>query len=140
METDVATDQAKNPLDVYWDYVRSGRFAIPSCRKCQKKFLPPRRFCPACGSEDIGWRESQGRGSVYTYTVIHSAPNEGLKAEVPYVIALADIEDLGTGSRFYARVFDVDPSDIYTGLPVKVVIRSDRNGDSLPVLVPREDA
>jgi uncharacterized OB-fold protein len=89
---------------------------------------------------EIEWKENQDRGTVYSYTVVHHATDESLKAEIPYVIALAEIEGLDVGSRFYGRLFEIEPSEIYVGLPVQVVIRSNRNGESLPVMVPREDA
>lgn len=42
------------------------------CGACGVLLAYPRVLCPGCGSRDLGWEESAGRGTVYSATVVHS--------------------------------------------------------------------
>jgi uncharacterized OB-fold protein len=41
------------------------------CAGCRALLGYPRVLCPACGSRDLEWEESTGRGTVYSATVVH---------------------------------------------------------------------
>ena len=41
------------------------------CAGCGALLAYPRVLCPACGSRELGWVQSAGRGSVYSATTVH---------------------------------------------------------------------
>ena len=53
----------------------------------------PKRVCPACLGEDLGWREASGRGEVYTVTVQMAGPPSGFEDRLPYVLAVIRLEE-----------------------------------------------
>lgn len=125
----------------YWERIAGGRFSLPSCTSCSHRFLPPRLYCPACGSETLGWYDSDGAGELYAFSVVEKAPNRHHSAAVPYAIGLATLDDLPAGSRFYARIAGVDPAQLHSGMRMRVQIRELAPGQGpLPVLVPAEGA
>lgn len=135
-----ATSKA-NPAEVsaltrYWAAVNDGQFVIPECNDCERRFLPPRMFCPACGSDSLRWIESEGRGRIYSFSVVEKAVSPHFSKSVPFVIAVAELDDLSQGSRFYARLVDVDPEQVRVGQAISVMIRQLEDSRALPVLVP----
>ena len=77
----------------------------------------PRIVCTLCLSTDLEWREASGRGRVYAATISYRAPDQAFRAEVPYVIALIDLEE---GPRMMSNVTDCDPGDVRIGDEVEV--------------------
>ena len=84
----------------FWEGLGEGRFRITRCRDCGRPSFPPREFCPGCWSRAIEWVEHGGRGRLYSYTIVHAAPG-AFAAEVPYRLAIVDLED---GPRLATRL------------------------------------
>jgi len=118
----------------YWRSVDRHAMALPFCEPCQAFFFYPRPFCPTCWSEDVTDREVSGKGSVWSYTVVHfpHGANEGWKTRVPYVVALIELEE---GVRLMSNVVDCPVGSVHTGMAVDLVYR-DYDGRTLPVFVP----
>lgn len=85
----------------YWDAAREGRLSIPFCEACRTHFFYPRRYCPLCTSEQVGWRDVSGVGRVYSHTVVHKAPVPAFQEEIPYTVGLVELEE---GPRIYTRI------------------------------------
>lgn len=53
----------------YASLAADGHPSVPRCRACGLAHMPPRVFCPECGSDDLGWLEVAGvSGTVYSMT------------------------------------------------------------------------
>ncbi|MCS7325344.1 MAG: Zn-ribbon domain-containing OB-fold protein [Thermoflexales bacterium] len=89
------------------------------CPHCGTKIFPPRDVCPACEGEAKTPFTFSGRGEVYSFTTIHSAP-AGFEKYVPYVVALVRLEE---GPLVTAQLTDVEEKDVYIGMPVEMVTR-----------------
>lgn len=94
------------------------------CRKCGGLYVPPRRFCFQCHSEDMEWREMKGEGVLAAYTCIFIGPaymvKEGHDRKNPYCSGVVTLEE---GPRVVARIVGVDahnPESIKIGTPMKV--------------------
>lgn len=101
----------------YWAQAREGRLVLRRCADCGRSHFPPRNACPACWSERLGWIEASGRGTVYTFTVMHRAPLPEFAAAAPYVVALVDLEE---GPRMMANIVGDDARGICLGERVEV--------------------
>jgi len=66
---------------------------------------------------ELEWTDTSGRGSVYSYTVVHLAA-PGFDG-TPYVIALVDLVE---GVRMMTRLVGVEPGEVEIGLRVHVAI------------------
>jgi uncharacterized OB-fold protein len=75
--------------------------------------------------------ESAGRGTVYTYTVVHRAPSTAFS--VPYVLAAIDLEE---GFTMFSNVVRCPPEEVTFDMPVTVVFEERAPGLILPVFVP----
>jgi uncharacterized OB-fold protein len=100
----------------FWDAAKEHHLVVQRCRNCREAIFYPRAVCPRCMSDQIAWVEATGRGTVYSYTVVHRAP-PGFQDRVPYVVALIDLEE---GVRLMSNVI-APPSDVRIGAPVEAV-------------------
>jgi hypothetical protein len=101
------------------------------CPQCGRRIFPPRDVCPICGHEARAPIKFSGRGEVYSYSVIHVAP-EGYEKFVPYIVALVRLAE---GPLVTAQLTDVDESEVRIGMPVEMVTRVLREDGERGMLV-----
>lgn len=119
----------------FWDGCAAGHFDVQCCRRCGHRQFPPRFSCTECHATDFEWHKSSGVGTIYSYTVAHRAPLEAFKADVPYVLAIVELEE---GVRAMMNLRGVDPQAVRIGLPVEVFFEPTRDGaPPLPQARPR---
>ncbi len=96
------------------------------CETCGKNYFPARPLCPKCRRKGK-MKEIQfsGKGKIYTHTTIYSAPT-GFEDEVPYVIALVELEE---GARVLGQIVDCNPEDVKIGAKVEKVFRMIQKDD-----------
>lgn len=112
----------------FWDATREGRLLLRRCRDCGTVIWYPRPICPACHRGDTEWFEASGRGTVYSYTVVHRAFGPWREA-VPYLVAYVELEE---GPRILTNLVDVDPGRVAIGMPVALRFDPTPNGQGLP--------
>ena len=76
------------------------------------------RHCAACGNAELGWKDCSGKGTVFSYTVVHRAPDPAFRADVPYVIAVVELEE---GARLMSNVIGCPPAEVSIGMKVNAV-------------------
>jgi uncharacterized OB-fold protein len=108
--------QLDNVNEEYWKAAREGRLLIQECTKCGNRQWYPRALCTRCGAEPQ-WLESAGRGTIHTYTVVRQQGIPAFKAELPYVIAMVELEE---GPMIFGSMPGTDPDTVSIGLPVEV--------------------
>lgn len=77
----------------YWDAARERRLVIQECTDCSRLNMYPKRFCPHCLSDNLGWRASPGKGEIYAVTAQLAGPPTGFAARLPYVIAVVRLDE-----------------------------------------------
>ncbi len=102
----------------WWKAAAEHRLVVQRCTSCEHTRPPPAPICPECRSADSDWKEVTGRGKLYTYTTVHRAIAAG--QELPFVIAVIDLEDAG-GVRIISNLVAADLEEIEIGLPVELV-------------------
>ncbi|MDM9561972.1 Zn-ribbon domain-containing OB-fold protein [Bordetella petrii] len=120
------------PTDVtrpYWEAAAAGRLVIQECRACGARQFYPRGFCVACLSDELHWLPCSGKGTVYTYTINHRAPNAHMKERLPYIVAAIDLDE---GTRMIANIVDSPPQAVAIGARVEVVFEALADGMVLP--------
>lgn len=87
-----------------------------TCKKCGKVMIPPRPYCPECGSPEGDWTQLTGEGTILTYTIIHVAPQQ-LSLLAPYIVAIVKLRE---GPPLPGMVKLVDPRIVKVGMKVQV--------------------
>lgn len=121
----------------FWEAAKQGRFLIQRCPGCGAHQFYPQSSCRRCLSEELEWMDAKGTGTIYSYTVIHRAPNRPFEPDVPYTVALIDLDE---GCRMLSNIVDVDPEDVRVGMPVEVVFEEITPEISLPKFRPRRQS
>jgi len=92
------------------------------CPHCGIKLFPPRDVCPKCGGPAKEPFSFSGKGVVYSFSTMYSAP-KGFEKYVPYIVALVRLDE---GPLVTAQLTDVDRSEVRAGMPVEMVTRKMR--------------
>ena len=117
----------------YWAAARRGELLYLRCERCGTVFFPPLEACVSCQSGDLTWQRSEGRGTVYSYTVLHDAPSAGFP--VPSVLAIIDVAE---GYSMFSSVVGCPPGEVRIGMPVEVCFEELTPQINLPVFRPAE--
>jgi uncharacterized protein len=108
----------------FWDKARAHELWLPMCVDSRRHFFPPRLFSPFTGGA-VEWRPASGRARLVSFVIVHRAA-PGFEAEVPYIVALAELEE---GPRMLTNLpgAPTDPSALNIGAPLTVTF--EKRGD-----------
>ena len=120
---------AKDPVSrAYWEAAGRGELLIQHCPACGNRQWYPRAVCTLCGG-DPEWEQASGRGTVYTFTIIRQNYAKPFRDELPYVVAMVELEE---GPMMMGNVTDVDVDDVHIGMPVEVYMIEAEAGLGVP--------
>jgi uncharacterized OB-fold protein len=105
-----------------WRRAERGELAIPRCEECRAWVWYPQPRCRACGSDRVTWEAVSGRGTLFTWVVVHHAFLPEYAGAVPFTTALVALEE-DPSVRVPTTLVDCSPEDLSEGLPVEVVFR-----------------
>lgn len=116
----------------YRQALDQGRFQIQHCDACDRAVFYPRMLCPHCGAAALSWQTPDGRGTVYSTTVVRRKPEAG----GDYNVALVDLDE---GARLMSRIVGMPADRVRIGLRVRASVS--REGErALVVFGPMEAA
>jgi len=99
----------------FFEGARQGRLLIQRCASCGILRHPPRPACASCRSFEWDTVEASGRGTVYSYVVVHHPQVPAF--DYPLPIAVVELEE---GTRLVADLVGIEPAAVHIGLPVAV--------------------
>jgi uncharacterized OB-fold protein len=118
--------------NAFWfEGARKHVLLIQHCTSCGTLRHPPLPACAVCGSLEWDAVESSGRGTVYSYVVVHYP--QVASFEYPLPIGLIELEE---GTRVVANLGDMEPDAIAVGMAVRAEFVDFDEELSLPVFVP----
>jgi uncharacterized OB-fold protein len=115
----------------FWAATARHRLTYQVCTRCSQVVFYPRRHCTGCTSGELEWRESAGRGTVYSFTAIRQHAHPFFRARLPYVVGLIDLDE---GFRMVAEI-EAPPQDVHVNQRVAVTWE-DHQGLSIPLFRP----
>jgi hypothetical protein len=95
------------------------------CSKCSRVFVPPRKTCPTCFTENKEWVSVSDVGIVQAFTVARRQL-AALPKKVPICFGLIKLEGADTALLHYLD--EVDTADIKIGMRVKARFAEERDG------------
>jgi uncharacterized OB-fold protein len=119
----------------YWKALERGVLVLQRCASCGTVRHPPRPRCGNCAHAAHSWEPASGLGTVHSFTVIHHPANPALAGEVPYVVALIELDE---GPRLVSNVVGVDPDLVAIDQRVRVRFDEVGPGAVLPRFIPVE--
>ncbi|HKR44927.1 MAG TPA: Zn-ribbon domain-containing OB-fold protein, partial [Paraburkholderia sp.] len=99
----------------FWEGAKAGKLLIQRCTACGSLRHPPGPVCPSCHSFEWDTLTASGRGTVYSFVVMHYP--EVPPFEYPNPVALIELEE---GTRLVAQLVGVKPEEVTIGQAVQV--------------------
>jgi len=110
-------DEVSKP---FWDAVNERRLVMQSCKTCNRMQYPPEKACSECGStQNLEWREVNGRGKISGYIVIHDSRIRQIQADQPINMAVIALDDDPT-LNFLSNLPGVPVDEVPVGASVQV--------------------
>ena len=72
----------------FYAHCKNHELRFQHCSKCGAWQHMPRDACRECGSFDLTWETSTGRGKIFTWTIIHRALQPRARASTTPVLLL----------------------------------------------------
>jgi uncharacterized OB-fold protein len=117
----------------FWEACQRHELYLQRCRDCGELRYYPRALCPSCLSDRTDWVRSNGRGTVYTFTITHQNQSAGFRDALPYVLAYVELAE---GVRLLTNIVGCTPDDVRIGMPVEVVFDDVTPAVTLPKFTP----
>ena len=130
---------APSPSEVtqfFWDAAREHKLMIQRCDACERYIHWPRLRCPLCQSDRLSPTQVSGKGSIYSFCVVHHAFHPAFT--VPYSLAIIELDEQ-RGLRMVTNIVDCPHEALSVGMPVEVTFE-DREGYALPQFRPASAA
>lgn len=102
----------------YWRGAKAHQLRLQRCRDCGQHIFYPRSLCPYCLSHHLEWVTASGKGKVYSYTVVRRAAHPAFQEDVPYVLAIVELEE---GPRMTTNIVGCDPQEVRVEMAVEAV-------------------
>lgn len=114
----------------YWEAAKRRELMVQRCTACGTHRFYPRALCPACHADGVEWVKVSGRGSVYSFTVVHRAPSPAFAGKVPYALAIVALDE---GPHLLSEIVGTQPGDVAIGMRLAVDFQEIGDGVVLPV-------
>ncbi|CAN5654720.1 OB-fold domain-containing protein [soil metagenome] len=102
----------------YWAALRQHRIEIQFSPSSGHYVFYPRTLAPGTLADDLEWREIDGVGTLFTYTVADRPTGPPWADALPQLLAVVEWD---VGPRVSTELVDVEPGDIRIGMRVTPV-------------------
>lgn len=117
----------------FFDGAKRGELMLSRCNDCAAWLHPAAPVCTECMSADIKWEKASGRGTVFTFGVMHQFYHPGFTNELPYNVTVVELEE---GPRLNSNMVTVANDAITVGMPVRAVFVEQGAGVFIPKFAP----
>lgn len=118
----------------YWEAAHKGELRMQKCGDCGHVRFPPALLCARCLSDKCEWSKLSGRGTVFSWIIVHQSQHPAFNVDTPYNVTIVELEE---GPRLHTHIVDCPNAAIRIGMPVDVVFDRLNDEISLPKFRPR---
>jgi len=119
----------------FWEGCKNHELRLQKCPDCGQIRFYPRSICSNCLSGNTEWVKAGGKGRVYSYTVSYRPAAEAFLEDLPYNIAIIELDE---GVRMMSNIVDCADEDLKIGMPVEVVFDDVTPDITLPRFKPAQ--
>jgi len=110
--------QVSPEMAPFFEAAHRHQLVVQRCAGCGALRFPARSICSACLSREATWIGVSGRGTVFSFAIMHQAVHPGFAAETPYAVVVVELDE---GPRLLSNLVDCPTADVHIGMPVEVV-------------------
>ena len=108
-------DEASEP---FYAGAKEGRLMLVRCSQCGRHRLPGRERCADCWSTDSEWAQASGRGTLYSFGIMHQQYDPAFADVIPYNYATVELEE---GPRLVTNIVDCPNGELRVDMAVEAV-------------------
>lgn len=103
----------------FWAGCQERELRMTACASCGRHHHPPAVLCPWCRATERRWTLSSGLATVFSFTIAHHAVHPTLADQVPYHVAIVQLDDCDR-VLLTTNIVDLD-GPLHIGLAVEVM-------------------
>ena len=116
----------------YFEAAAKGVLMLKQCEDCQAYLQPDAKFCSQCLGEKLDWAEASGKGTLFTFGIVHQKI-PGFENDTPYNVSVIQLPE---GPRMTCNVIECANEDLKLGMPLQVLFKDAGNGTPIPKFRP----
>ena len=121
---------------IFYDGCKDGKLLYQQCRDCSEVIFFPKTLCSNCMGRNLAWRESSGKGEIYTFTVTYNSAPPEFMPFVPFALAVINIAE---GFSILSNIEECNFEKIQCGMPVVVKFIPITSDVTLPKFIPADE-
>ena len=110
--------QVSPEMAPFFEAARRHQLVVQRCTGCGALRFPARSICSTCLAREATWVPVSGRGTVFSFAIMHQAVHPGFAAETPYAVVVVQLDE---GPRLLSNLVDCPTVEVRIGQPVDVV-------------------
>jgi uncharacterized OB-fold protein len=107
--------QPTDDNEPYLEGLRANELRLQHCNSCRRYRYPAARYCPYCLSDDAAWEKVSGKGTIYSFIIVHQLYHPGFRDDIPYNVAVVQLEE---GPRVTSNIVGCKNDDVRIGMSV----------------------
>ena len=120
----------------YWDAAKNHELRVPKCSDCGLLRWPPQLTCPGCYGENFEWAKMSGRGTLYTYVIIHQSVLPQWREGTPFNVIQVALEE-APHIQILSNAVEIGNSELKVGIPLEIIFDDVTPEDTIPRWRPR---
>jgi uncharacterized protein len=112
----------------FWDGCSAGELRTQQCSSCGTRRFPESFICPNCLSDAYTWEAVSGRGTLWSWIVMHQRYFDAFADELPYNVAFVRLDE---GLHLITALVD-PPAELRVDVAVEVVFVEVPGGRIIP--------
>ncbi len=115
----------------FWDGLKENKFLLQKCLDCNRVQFFPRPVCLDCFGTNLDWVESEGLGTIYSFTIVRMPLHPAYRKQIeetgmPIIFARIDLDE---GVRIMSQIVGCKPEEAKIGGRVKVTFADIEGSD-----------
>ena len=123
-------DEASKP---FFDGAKEHQLMVQKCSTCGTIIWPVKSRCDNCLAATVSWIQASGKGTLYSFTLMHQVYHAGFATETPYNIAQVDLAE---GLRIITNIVNCPNSELQIGMSLEVTFEDVSDEVALPKFKP----
>jgi uncharacterized protein len=115
----------------FWEAAKQGVLALQHCESCGHFQHPPYATCVNCISTDLTFKPIQGKGTIYSYTIMYHAGDQRFAAAIPYASIIVELDE-AKGALLAGNLLDAPYTEAKVGRRVEVIFQKLNDDITLP--------
>jgi uncharacterized OB-fold protein len=117
----------------FWDSAKRHALEIQRCCGCGSFRYPVAEYCPRCLSPETEWTPISGKGSVYSFIIVHQRYDPSFADDLPYNVAVVELDE---GPRLVSNIVGIPNGEIRVGMPLAITYEDVTDEFTLPKFKP----